>query len=69
MTSPAQTAANRRNAQKSTGPASDHGKARSSANALRHGGYATRNDAITASILCEDPDEVAGLIDAGPVLP
>ena len=41
-----------------------HGKARSSANALRHGGYATRSDAITASILREDPDEVAGLIDA-----
>jgi hypothetical protein len=64
MTTPAQEAANRRNAEKSTGPNTDEGKARSSANALKHGGYATRVDAITASILGEAPDEVQALIDA-----
>ena len=36
-TSDARIAANRRNAQKSTGPKSDEGKARSRANALKHG--------------------------------
>jgi hypothetical protein len=33
-------------------------------NALRHDGYANRTDAITASILEEDPDDVEALIDA-----
>jgi hypothetical protein len=37
MTSPARIAANRRNAQKSTGPMTQEGKAASSRNALRHG--------------------------------
>lgn len=37
MTTPRQTAANRRNAARSTGPKSAAGKARSSQNALRHG--------------------------------
>ncbi len=37
MTSEAQIAANRRNAQKSTGPKTDAGKAKSAQNALRHG--------------------------------
>jgi hypothetical protein len=37
MTSPAKVAANRRNAQKSTGPRTDAGKAKSSMNALTHG--------------------------------
>jgi hypothetical protein len=37
MPSPAQYAANRLNAEKSTGPTSPRGKARSSMNALRHG--------------------------------
>lgn len=64
MTTPAQEAANRRNAAKSTGPRTDEGKARSSANALTHGGYALRVDAITASIPGEAPDEVQALIDA-----
>ncbi|MFC1673976.1 hypothetical protein ACFL12_07520 [Pseudomonadota bacterium] len=39
-TTPAQIAANRRNAQRSTGPRTDAGKARSSFNGLRHGLYA-----------------------------
>lgn len=37
MASEAQTAANRRNAEKSTGPRTDEGKAKASQNALRHG--------------------------------
>lgn len=37
MTSPKQLAANRRNAQRSTGPRSEDGKAVSAGNALRHG--------------------------------
>ena len=37
MTNPAQLAANRRNAQKSTGPKTAEGKAAASQNALRHG--------------------------------
>ena len=37
MTSTRRQVANRRNAQKSTGPTSDRGKAASSLNALRHG--------------------------------
>ena len=37
MTSPAQAEANRRNARRSTGPRTAEGKARSAANALKHG--------------------------------
>ncbi|MGH7032144.1 MAG: hypothetical protein ACREFL_00265 [Stellaceae bacterium] len=37
MTTPAQIAANRRNARKSTGPVTEPGKAAASQNALRHG--------------------------------
>jgi hypothetical protein len=40
MASPAQIAANLANAQKSTGPRTDAGKAASRMNALRHGAYA-----------------------------
>lgn len=47
MTSNRQRAANRANARKSTGPRSSGGKARSSANAIRHG--------LSASVLV-DPD-------------
>jgi hypothetical protein len=47
MTTPAQIAANRRNARKSTGPRTDAGKEAASGNALRHG--------MTARLLaCED---------------
>ena len=49
MTSPARAAANRRNAQLSTGPRSAAGKTRSAANALKHGLTATR-----ATLRCED---------------
>jgi hypothetical protein len=62
MTSEAQRAANQRNAQKSTGPRTEEGKARSSANSLKHGAYSGRQDIITSSILAEDPEEVIELV-------
>jgi hypothetical protein len=64
MTSQAQITANRKNAQSSTGPKTEEGKAASSANALDHGAYSDRHDPITASILREDPDEIEELIEA-----
>ena len=51
MASPAQTAANQRNAQHSTGPRSAQGKARTAQNALRHG--------LTAASLALRDDERA----------
>jgi hypothetical protein len=64
VTTETQRAANARNAQRSTGPRTEEGKARSSRNALKHGAFATRADAISASILQEDPTEVYELVDA-----
>lgn len=62
MTSEAQRAANQLNAQKSTGPRTEEGKARSSANSLKHGSYSGCHDIITSSILEEDPEEVIALV-------
>ena len=56
MTSPAQAQANRRNAQRSTGPRSAEGKARAAANALKHGLTAAR-----ATLRCEDREAWARL--------
>ncbi len=44
MSSQAQIDANRLNAQKSTGPATDEGKAKSRFNALKHGAYAMESE-------------------------
>lgn len=56
MASQAQIDANRRNAQKSTGPATERGKTTAKWNALKHG------MASTASVLPhEDPQDYAGL--------
>ena len=56
MASPAQIAANRSNAMKSTGPRTDEGIAASKMNALKHG-----IDARSAVIPGEDPAELAAL--------
>jgi hypothetical protein len=57
-----QRAANRRNAQKSTGPRSDAGKRRSAQNATHHGVYAEGGAAIPRGPFREDPDEVQDFI-------
>jgi hypothetical protein len=64
MTSAAQKAANRRNAEQSTGPRTDHGKKRSAMNAIKHGGYVEQHGSIAATILKEDHDVVQTIIDA-----
>ena len=56
MASPAQIAANRANAQKSTGPRSAEGKSASRFNALKHG-----IDAASVIIPGEDPAEYEAL--------
>ncbi len=56
MSSVIQIAANRRNAQKSTGPRTESGKAASRRNAMKSGIYAE-----TLSIRCEYPDELERL--------
>jgi hypothetical protein len=59
MSTPSQIAANRLNAQKSTGPRSAQGKAASQANSLKTGLYA-RSQIIDG----EDPDELRTLADS-----
>ena len=56
MATPAQLAANRANAQKSTGPRSAEGKSASRFNALQHG-----VDAASPVIPGEDPDAYSAL--------
>jgi len=58
MTSERQEAANRSNAQRSTGPRSADGKARSARNALKNGLYAKGLDAIRHGPLAEDEQEL-----------
>ena len=64
MATKAQIAANRRNAQRSTGPKTPEGKARSAQNALKHG---IRAQAIISSqieLLNEDAQEFADLVQS-----
>src|ERR1700678_2552498 len=59
MATPAQVAANRSNAQKSTGPTSAEGKAKSSSNRLTHG-FASHAILMPG----EDPKEFRALLDS-----
>jgi len=59
---PAQVAANRSNAQRSTGPKTAEGRSRSSQNALRHGIYARQGVAVTCGPFEEDTAEVADFL-------
>jgi hypothetical protein len=66
MASERQIEANRRNAQKSSGPRSDPGKQRASSNAYRHGLFSGRARAAvfreTESFACKIADETLGTI-------
>lgn len=59
MTSEKQAKANRRNAEKSTGPKTTAGKSRSAQNATSHGFYKVELEPISAGLLSEDPVEFA----------
>ena len=64
MASPAQIEANRRNAQLSTGPHTPAGQARSSQNALKHGIRAQAILDAQFTLLGEDAEEFAALLQA-----
>ena len=61
MKSPKQAAANRRNAQQSSGPKSDQGKRRSSVNATKHG----LNTPLETSVWASQIEAVADLLVKG----
>ncbi len=63
MTTPAQEHANRKNAARSTGPRTDAGKAASSRNAFKHGGYGSKGLAIPRGLFVEDDAEVAQFLE------
>jgi hypothetical protein len=63
IVSPLQQAANRQNAQKSTGPTTDEGKAASSRNALKHGLLA-RDIVVADPAFAESREEFDALLAA-----
>ena len=62
--SEARIQANQRNAQKSSGPRTTAGKARSRLNALKHGAYAAVAQVIAFGPFGEDDDEIVNFVDA-----
>ena len=60
----AQQAANRRNAQRSTGPRTRDGKQTSSQNAMSHGAYAGSVHPVRSGPLAENSAQVEAFIDA-----
>jgi hypothetical protein len=63
MATPAQHQANQKNAARSTGPRTTAGKAASSRNAYKHGGYGSKGVAIPRGLLAEDEAEVAQFLE------
>lgn len=60
----ARVAANRRNAQRSTGPRTEKGKAASAKNAINHGVFVVEAEPITSGPFAEEPNEFVFKIDA-----
>ena len=50
MASPAQIAANRANAQRSTGPRTEQGKARAASSSFKHGLYAPKVEGVGVAL-------------------
>ena len=64
LASEKQREANRKNAQHSTGPRTEHGKKKSSSNSLKHGGWATSSVAVPRGRFKENPDEIDAFVTA-----
>ena len=63
MATERQIAANRANSQRSTGPQTDHGTARSSMNSTTHGCYSKTINPITRGPFAENPDAIVIFVE------